>query len=179
MSYIIYSTASIALIYVVAYVYQKKEVNYKVVAFAAFLMFMFSWCMNAKADEYQCHFPFELYKVELTTKELFYYEDLCWTHMNKIEECMQEAQEIVPLLPCTNDKEKANYLFRVVLAGFVPATPSIKIISMGSAFLLDYIPACIDDWHRLVYLIEKAKYHTEMAIFFNNLLIHKFGERQF
>jgi hypothetical protein len=148
--------------------------------------FLFTYAINAEAREFKSQFPVEAYRYDCHydcpsdfDDAYQWYEDTIWGHLAQMEECMIEAKEISILMPCTNDREKASILFKVVMAGFIPTLPQQKLLAMGMVFVTEYLPACADEWHRLVALIEEARYHSEMAIFYNNVFRHRFNESQF
>lgn len=179
MPYAIYSSASMTLVFFLMDHFSEQKKSYLRYAFVFILTFLFTYSINGEAREFKSKFPWETYAYSGTYEEYQWYEDTIWEHLNAIEECMAEAREISVIMPCTNDREKANYLFKVLLAGFTPGTPQQKMYAMAIVFLTEYIPACTNEWQRLVALIEEARYHSEMAVFHNNVFRYKFNESQF
>lgn len=180
MIYAIYSTASLILACILASFFSKQKPNYLVIGLIA-IVYLLGYSMIAHSDEFIPRYSCKVleYTYDNSVENYQWFEDTVWGHLIDAEECMSEAKEISILLPCTNDKERASYCFKVLMAGFTPGSPQIKLMAMGLTFLTEYVPACASEWQRVVYLIEKAHYHTEMAIFYNNLSKQIFGESQF
>lgn len=181
MEYAIYKSAAMTLIFVLASIWEKKKSNYFMYALVFVITFILTYSLSGNASEFKPRYNWATYvdHSENTYENYKWFEDTIWTHLMEAEECMIEAKEISVFLPDTNDREKARYCLTVLMAGFCPNTPQIKITAMALAFLADYIPACTEEFQRVVYLVEKAHYHTEMAIFYNNVFRHIFGESQF
>jgi hypothetical protein len=179
MPYALYSSATMTLIFFLLDHFYHQRKSYLRYALVFIVTFIFTYFVTGEAREFKSQYPWECYSEVNSYEDYQYYEDKIWGHLAQMEECMVEAREISVLMPCTNDREKANILFKVVMAGFVPTLPQQKILAMAMVFLGEYIPACSDEWQRLVSLIEEAKYHSEMAVFYNNVFRYKFNESQF
>ena len=181
MEYAIYKSAAITLIVVLASIWEDKKPNYFMYVLVFLATFMLSYATMGHSSEFNPRYNWATYvdHSENNSENYEWYEETIWTHLSLAEECMIEAKEISIFLPDTTDREKARYCLTVLMAGFCPNTPQIKITAMAVAFLADYIPACTEEFQRVVYLIEKAHYHTEMAIFYNNIFRQIFDESQF
>lgn len=166
-----------ALIYFGADIYngQKRSlVRYFLVFFIAFLG---TFAIRSYAAEPR----FSFYDLQVEYREWKYqdWEDKAWEHLIEAEQCIEEAREITLLIPCPSDKEKADYCLKILMGSWVGGTPQTKLAAIAFAFLSEYIPACINDWRRLTDLMHEAKYHYEMAEFYEQLMIEYYDESPF
>ena len=173
----ILSGATMALIFFVMEIYSEKKGTIWRYILVFLIAFLGTFAIRSYAEEAK----FSVYNLQVEFREWKSqdWEEKAWEHLAEAEECIEEAREITLLLPCPSDKEKADYCLKILMGSWVGGTPQTKLAAIAFAFLSEYIPACINDWRRLTDLMHEARYHYEMAEFYEQLVIEHYGEYTF
>lgn len=148
----------------------KQAFNWKKYIGIFLATFAFTYILDANACLEKPTFRY--YYAELTQEDFDDIERKYDQHFYAMRQCASEVDNIYYLIPCTSDREKAEYCFHVLMASLVKGTPQSKVLAIAIAFCYDYVPSCINEWHKMIYWMEKQKYHFEMMEHYKAILQH-------
>lgn len=139
-----------------------------------FLLGVYFLCKSLHAEipmwEYEYYNSFMTAKVK-NIPELHeqWTQELKFHKANGIR-CYEDAKSKCWWCPDISERDRARKCFTVTFASIGGSTPSARLVSMISAYLLQYGLDCMDEWEYIEDKLRWSEYHFDMCEHYENLL---------